>query len=207
MGPPRKPAPAVDWDDVRRRLAAAQERLERRWALPPSERRKILQQRASLLAREPDPQGPRAGRLEVVEFLLACERYGIESSYVREVYPLRELAAVPGAPSFVLGVTSVRGQILPVMDIKRFFDLPDQGLSDLNKVIIVGSEAMELGILADAIVGTRAVSPEELQSSLPTLTGVRAEYLRGVSPERLVVLDMERLLADPRIIVDQQVEA
>jgi len=206
MGSPRKPVRAVDWSEVRHRLAAAQERIERRWALPSQEKRKILRERARLLAREPEDQRPSAGCLDAVEFLLAYEHYGIESSYVREVYPLRELTALPGTPPFVLGVTNVRGQILSVMDIKRFFDLPDKGLTDLNKIIIVRTEAMELGILADAILGMRVVATEELQSSLPTLTGIRAEYLRGVTKERLVVLDMERMLSDKGIIVDQQAE-
>lgn len=206
MVSPRKPVRAVDWSEMRQRLTAAQERIERRWELPPPEKRKILRERACLLAREPDDQRPSAGCLDVVEFLLAYEHYGIESSYVREVYPLRELTALPGTPPFVLGVTNVRGQILSVMDIKRFFDLPDKGLTDLNKIIIVRTEAMELGILADAILGMRVVAREELQSSLPTLTGIRAEYLRGVTKERLVVLDMDRMLSDNEIIVDQQVE-
>lgn len=206
MVSPRKPVRAVDWSEMRQRLTAAQERIERRWALPPQEKRRILQERARLLAREPEGQRPSAGRLDVVEFLLAYEHYGIESSYVREVYPLRELTALPGTPPFVLGVTNVRGKILSVMDMKRFFDLPAKGLTDLNKIIIVRTDTMELGILADAILGMRVVAREELQSSLPTLTGIRAEYLRGVTRERLVVLDMERMLSDKGIIVDQQVE-
>jgi purine-binding chemotaxis protein CheW len=62
-------------------------------------------------------------------------------------------------------------------------------------------------VLADVIVGVRSIRVESLQPSLPTLTGIRAEYLKGVTAERLVVLDLERLLADPKIIVNEEVEA
>jgi purine-binding chemotaxis protein CheW len=93
-----------------------------------------------------------------------------------------------------------------VIDIKKFFDLPEHGITDLHKVIIVHHEKMELGILADLIVGVRTVSLNALQPSLPTLVGIREEYLKGVTAERLVVLDVARILTDQRIIVQEEVE-
>jgi purine-binding chemotaxis protein CheW len=63
--------------------------------------------------------------IEVVEFLLAHEKYGIESKCVREVYPLKELTPVPCTPSFVRSIINVRGKILSVIDIKKFFELPE----------------------------------------------------------------------------------
>src|SRR5439155_25417175 len=128
------------------------------------------------------------------------------SSSVREVYPLKELTPLPCTPPFVLGIINVRGKILSVIDIKKFFDLPEKGLTDLNKVIIVHADEMELGILADALLGVRAIPLEELQPSLPTLTGIRAEYLKGVTKDRLVILDTEKILSDKGIIVHEEVE-
>jgi len=105
----------------------------------------------------------------------------------------------------VLGVINVRGQILSVIDIKKFFDLPEKGLTDLNKVIIVNSDSMQLGVLADVILGVREIAEEDIQPSLPTLTGIRAEYLIGVAKERLVVLDARKLLSDGNIVVQEEV--
>ena len=65
---------------------------------------------------------------------------------------------------------------------------------------------LELGILADEIIGVRFIAPQEIQASLPTLTGVRADYLRGVTSDRTVVLDAVRLLADEKLIVRDEVE-
>jgi purine-binding chemotaxis protein CheW len=112
---------------------------------------------------------------------------------------------MPCAPPFVLGIINVRGQILSVIDIKKFFDLPEKGLTDLNKVIILHSDSTEFGILADVILGVRSVSLSELQPSLPTLTGIRQEYLKGVTKERLVILDAAKLLCDKRIIIHEEV--
>jgi len=140
-----------------------------------------------------------------VEFQLAYERYGVETSYVREVCPLRDLTAVPCTPAHVMGIINVRGQIISVVDLKKFFDLPEKGLGELNKVIVVKSDSMEFGILADVIVGERVVSVSSLQNSLPTLTGIREDYFLGITEDRTVVLDGGKILSDEKIVVNEEV--
>ena len=168
---------------------------------------RILRARAQALARPPPPAPAAGTMLELLEFRLASERYALESRHVQEVHPLRELTPLPCTPPFILGIVNVRGRILPVVDLKKFFDLPERGLTDLHRIILVRGHGLELGLLADVIVGVRSIAADSLQPSLPTLTGIRAEYLKGVSAERLVVLDLERLLADPKIIVHEEVDS
>ncbi len=167
--------------------------------------RKILRDRARKLSQSPELQIASTS-LEVLEFRLAQESYALETSYVSEVYPLKDLTPLPGTPSFMLGVVNVRGRITPVIDIKRFFELPDKGLTDLHRIILVKGNDLELGLLADSIVGVHSIAVDSLQASLPTLTGIRSDYLKGVTAERLVVLDLNRILTDPRIIVHEEVE-
>jgi purine-binding chemotaxis protein CheW len=142
----------------------------------------------------------------LLEFRLAQERYGLEDRWVQEVCPLKELTPLPCTPPFVLGIVNVRGRILPVLDVKKFFDLPEQGLTDLHRLILIRGNDLELGLLADVIVGVRSIPADSLQPSLPTLTGIRGDYLKGVTAERLVILDLARILADPKIIVHDEVE-
>ena len=204
---------AIDWTEVNRHMETAQAAIERGWEKGIDEKKKILRARAKALAQEPKEKEKAEKYIEVVEFLLSYEKYGIESSYIREVYPLKEFTPLPCTPPFVLGIINVRGQILSVLDIKKFFDLPEKGLTQLNKVIILHSEkpalsrveGMEFGILADIILGVRNVLLNELQPSLPTLTGVRQEYLKGVTKERMVILDAGKLLSDKKIIVHEEV--
>lgn len=200
----KKPA-AVNWREVERRMEAARAAIERVWAPSPEETQRILKARAQALAREPEPAEAAGGHIEVVEFLLAHERYALESQYVREVYPLENLTPLPCTPAFVLGIVNLRGEILSVIDLKKFFELPEKGLTDLNKVIVLQSGNMLFGILADVIAGVRRIPVTDIQPSLPTLTGVREEYLQGVTPERTVILDAEKLLTDESIIVQEQV--
>jgi len=171
-----------------------------------SDAREILRARARVLARPPKNIPAAEASLEVLEFRLARECYALETRYVSEVYPLKDLTPLPCTPPFVPGIVNVRGRITPVIDIKKFFDLPDQGLTDLHRIILVRGNDLELGLLADVIVGVRIIPLDSLQPSLPTLTGIRDNYLKGVTAERLVVLDLERILADPQILVHEEVE-
>lgn len=199
-------ANALDWREVQRRLEAARAVIERGWAPDSEAAKRILKARAQALAREPEIADAGDDTIEVVEFVLAYEQYAVETRHVREIYPLEHLTPLPCTPAFVLGIVNVRGEILSVIDLKKFFDLPEKGLTDLNKVIVLQSENMLFGILADAVVGARRVRVAGIQPSLPTLTGVREAYLKGVTSERTVILDAEKLLADETIVVQEQVD-
>ena len=168
--------------------------------------RKILRARAQALARPPASAQVEEASLELLEFRLADERYAVEIRYVREVHPLKNLTPLACTPPFVLGIVNVRGRILPVLDVKKFFGLAEDGLTDLHRIILVGGNDLELGLLADIGVGVLTIAAESVQPPLPTLTGIGAEYLMGITAERLVVLDMGRILADPKILVHEEVE-
>ena len=167
---------------------------------------RIFRARARALAQEPEARAAAAHYLEVLEFVLAYERYALETAYVREVYPLKEFTPLPGTPPFILGIINLRGQILAVIDLKRFFDLPEKGLSDLNKVIVLRQGNLEVGILADAVAGVRTIPEPEVQAPPPTLEGLSPDYLKGLTRDALIVLDAEKILTDPRLIVHDEVE-
>jgi len=193
----------VDWDRLRKRLETARNNVERE--LTPDEKQGILRKRAKILARQLELDQESGPGLDVLEFLLTHETYAIEMRWVAETFPLKELTPLPCAPPFVAGIINVRGRILSVIDIRKFFDLPEKGLTELNKVIIVHNAEMEFGILADEIIGTRTIPLAEVQLPLPTLTGIRGEYLRGVTRKRTAILDGVKLLADKSLIVNEEI--
>jgi purine-binding chemotaxis protein CheW len=167
----------------------------------------LLRARARELAREPDEILEVTDAFDVVEFELAGEIYGLELARVREVCTLKEITPVPCTPAFVVGIVNLRGEIQTVVDLRKFFDLPPAGITQLNQIILIDDGRMQLGILADAILRVRAVSARELQSSLPTLSGIRADYLRGVTGDRMAVLDAVKILSDQRIIIYEEMDA
>ena len=165
----------------------------------------LLLARAKQLAREPPRADSDGGdTLEVLEFGLADETYAFELAYVREIGPLTELTPLPGVPDFVLGVTCMHGQILAVLDLRKVFGLPERGLGNSRQVFVLQSADMEFGIVTERVAGVRRLPLAGLQPSLPTLTDVRAAYLRGLTPDGTVVLSAARLLADPHLVVQQK---
>jgi purine-binding chemotaxis protein CheW len=167
--------------------------------------RSILKKRAVAMAAEPEQVRAASAITVIIEFTLAAECYGIESSFVREVYPLKDFTPLPGVPSFILGIVNVRGQILPLVDLKKFFNLPENGLGQLNKVIILQNKLMEFGILADEVIGTKVIYNEDILSVPNNITGIGEKYLKGVTKDRLILLSAENLLADKNIVVNEEV--
>jgi purine-binding chemotaxis protein CheW len=143
--------------------------------------------------------------LEYIKFGLANELFGIEKEYVKEVFPLKELTELPCVPNFVIGIINVRGKIISVIDLKRFFELPETGISDFNRVIILKENQLEFGILADRIYGVTRTYHDEMQKTLPTLKGIREEFLKGITNDRIVILDYKKLMNDNKLIVNEQV--
>ena len=171
-------------------------------AQQPADADAILQARARSLARRP-PAEPDGAVLEVLEFRLADERYAVETRYVGAVHPLRNLTPLPCTPAFVAGVVNLRGHIVPVLDLKACLGLPGQGLADLHRVILIDGGEAEFGLLADAGLGVRRIPQASVQPAPPGPYGAGASYLQGITADRLAVLDMAAILADPRIVVDE----
>jgi len=162
----------------------------------------VLRQRARLLSREPAPETS-AAATPVVLFRLAQEVFGIESAFVREIHPLKQITPLPGVPPFVAGLINVRGEVLSVLDLRVFFNLPEKGLGNLNRVIVLRDEAMEFGVLADELLGLHSVILEALTPPPPTLPGAAAVYLHGVTAARQIIVNAKVLLADENVVVNQ----
>ncbi len=189
------------WSEVHRRLEVGNDARKKHFELNPGKKAEILKARARALAKEAEKVDKDESYLEVVEFLLAHEKYALELTNIREVCHLKDLTPLPGTPSFVVGIINVRSQILSIIDLKKFFELPEKGITNLNRVIILHSDEMEFGILADEILGVRSIPLKNIQASLPTLTGIREKYLKGVTRDRVVVLDGGKILSDPKMVV------
>ncbi|MDK9706082.1 MAG: chemotaxis protein CheW [Desulforhopalus sp.] len=194
----------IDWQEIRHQVEAIGVMIAKGHNPAPQEVDRILRQRAESLARE-QVEPVTGDSLHVVEFLLANERYAIESHFVSEVNPMDDYTPLPGVPPFVLGLVNVRGRILSVIDLKKFFNMPPQGISDLNKIIIIDDGTMEFGILADAILGIQNLAVSSIAPPPPALTGIGREFLRGISGEHIIVLDAARIIGHKNIVVHEEV--
>jgi purine-binding chemotaxis protein CheW len=194
----------TDWNELLKRQQAAAEAVSGGQTLSAEQERDTLLARAAELAQRPE-QGGEETRLECLEFVLSGERYAVELSFVSQTLPLTDFTPLFCTPPFVLGITHLRGRIVSIVDLRRFFELPTVGLADLNRVIVVGNGGVEFGLLADAINGVVSLPSASLQPPPDAFTGLREEFLAGVTADRLALLDMGKILSDRRIIVHEEV--
>jgi len=194
------------WSDVRARLAAVDAAIEHGFSPSPEEEQELLRARARALAAQPEESVAPGELIAITEFVLAGEHYGFLLEHVRSVSVLTELTPVPCVPPFIVGIVNLRGQIRTVIDLRRFFELPAKGITDANMIILLENAGMQLAILADAVRGVHTIASAEMRPSRSAPVGRRADYVRGVTAAGVIVLDAARLLADKRIIVEEQVE-
>lgn len=172
---------------------------------PPEEVKRILRERAEALAKPVEEARPPAEMLELLVFSLSGERYGIETTHVLEVIPLRGLTPVPCTPPFVLGVVNHRGRILPVLDLRRLLELAGHGVPEGSRVVVVEAAEMTFGIFADGVAGTVRLEPDEVVPPPVALADERQAVIRGITGEMVAVLDLEAFARDPRIRVNEEV--
>ncbi len=188
----------IDWEQIKKQIENSRKIFEEGLNFPTEKKNEILHERAKIFAQE--IKASDENYIEILTFIIGNEAYGIETSFIREVSQLKELTPIPGLPHYFIGVTNVRGKILTVVDLKKFFELPEKDITDLNKLVVLQSENIEFGILADSIIGTADIKPADLQSDLPTLTGIRSEFLKGVTKDHAIILDGAKILSYSRII-------
>jgi purine-binding chemotaxis protein CheW len=192
----------LNWDQVRARLNDSQQSAGEK-TMPPEKVKAILEERARQLAKGTDTQTGES--VPLVVFTLANETYGIATEYVREVQPLRDVTPVPCTPKFVVGVINIRGSIYSVIDIRAFFGVPKSEISETTKVILVNAIGLEVGILADDVKGATSVATSEIKPGLMVQAAAKEEYIQGVTKDMLIILNLEVLLRDERIVVHEEV--
>lgn len=167
---------------------------------------KILQERAERLSHSKGQIGLFFNELNSMVFLLDNEKYALELSYIREVTLIKEWSPLPCVPRFVVGLMNLRRQILPIFDLRIFFDLPAPKISHENRVIILENEGSPFALLTDGILEVSSIDLSQLMPPLPTLTGVRQEFLKGISADGVLLLDGDRLMTSPRLIIDDDMD-
>lgn len=190
----------IDWSQIRARLEQTQARATALAELSPERARAIMAERARKLAQVPEVLD--AGETyEVVTFGLGPERYCIETKYTREVVRLVDYTPIPGTPDFVVGVTNLRGEVVCLIDLRKFFGVAERGLTDLSRVIALGTENTEFGIVADQVFEVFTLRAQAILHP-PGSTEVGHEYLLGVTRDAAIVLDGAALLRDPKLTIE-----
>ncbi len=143
-------------------------------------------------------------QLQQVCFKLADSEYGIDIFQVREIIkPVENMTPVPQAPFFVEGVIDLRGDIIPILDLKKRFDLGKTEMGKSTRIIVVklagtsGANSIIVGFLVDQVTEVLRVKKSEIQPAPGKVMGIDSEYIWGVGKRAgrlIMLLDVERLL-------------
>jgi purine-binding chemotaxis protein CheW len=182
----------VDWAEIHSRVEAAGRAVAGETAASPERVRQVLEERARALARPAAPP-PAGDTLELITFALANEVYAIESRYVVAVFKLIDLSPLPGAEPPVFGMTAWRGELLTILDLRAALGLAVTALNELSRVIVLGEDRPAFGILADAAHELVTLPASEVREPSEGVAAKR-EYLRGVTPDAMLVLEATKLL-------------
>jgi purine-binding chemotaxis protein CheW len=135
---------------------------------------------------------------QLVIFELANELYGVDIAAVEGIIKMQLITVVPHTPSFVEGVTNLRGSVLPVIDLRKRFNLPLQEITKNSRIVVIAIETVQVGMIVDAVSEVLRVPEEAIEPTPPIITTVDSAFITGIAKleSRLIIfLDLAKVLS------------
>lgn len=190
-----------DWAQLRAQLSQLSS--EPVLADDPLRAASILEERARLLAR-PIASHANAPDISVIVFSVHGERYAIELAFVRETVRSNGTTRVPGTPDWFVGVESLRGEMVAVVDLGRLLGVPSVARHDAPTwLIVIGEQESEFALCCNEIAEVVALPLAQIVPPPTAATADGKGDIRGLTQDAIVVLDAAALLADARLFVEQ----
>jgi purine-binding chemotaxis protein CheW len=139
--------------------------------------RTILHQRAEELSRKPERDD--TPRRQLLTFSLGEESYGVDTASVRTIVGNPQIVAVPSSPGYVAGVINLRGEILTVVNLRRFFGLPESSTPRKGQVVVTERQRNCVGFIVDAVHDVIELPTDIIERPLSTIEKIRADYIEG----------------------------
>lgn len=156
----------------------------------------LLHERAAQLSRRARSEEESA-LLPHVAFQSAGEQFAVPLRYVVHASRLRHLTPIPGGPSYLLGICALAGHLVSVLDVAAFLELRHRGLQDVACCLVVSVDGRELGLCAERLLG---IEDLPATSILPwaSVHGAVGQ-IATLETQRFLILDLQKLLLDPRL--------
>ncbi|HEY7771560.1 MAG TPA: chemotaxis protein CheW [Marinagarivorans sp.] len=137
--------------------------------------------------------------LQWVTFHLAGETYGVNVMQVQEVLRYTEIAPVPGAPHYVIGIINLRGNVVTVIDTRNRFGLTPGEITDNTRIVIIEAEKNVVGILVDSVAEVVYLQQSEIETAPNVGNEESAKFIQGVchkNNELLILIELDKLITD-----------
>ena len=137
--------------------------------------------------------------LQWVTFKLDNETYGINVMRVQEVLRYTEIAPVPGAPSYVLGIINLRGNVVTVIDTRQRFGLMSGEISDNTRIVIIEADKQVVGIMVDSVAEVVYLRQSEIETAPNVGNEESAKFIQGVcnkNNELLILVELDKMMSE-----------
>lgn len=134
---------------------------------------------------------------QLVTFSLGEEEFGVDIMKVQEIIRIPPITQVPNAPAYVEGVINLRGNIIPVVNLRKRFGMPSGEETDLCRVVVLQFDGKVFGVRVDGVTEVLRLDSDSIEPPPPVALGMDAHYIRGVGKigERLLILlNLDRLM-------------
>ncbi len=139
------------------------------------------------------------GFSQVVSFRLANEEYGLNIMDVQEIILPGEITQIPEVPSYIRGIINLRGKVIPIVDLRRRFDLEVSSHSEQTRIVVVNTESgTTFGVVVDAVSEVVRVDANQVEPPPTGLAGLDRSYIRGLLKQEeriMILLNMESVLS------------
>lgn len=144
-----------------------------------------------------------ASTIQLVVFKLGSERYGVETSQVKEIIRVEEITRIPNAPEFVEGVINLRGQITTIINLRKRFGMEPKEIDTNTRIIVFDHSNNTIGMMVDTVNEVKYLSTKDIDT-LPSIITSRsdAKFLKGIGklPDGLLVLiDLNKVLSEDEL--------
>ena len=139
------------------------------------------------------------GSMQLVSFGLADEEYGIEITKIREIILMGEITQVPQTPHYVKGLINLRSTVIPVIDLRSRFGLPQGDVTHESRIMVLNVARKTVGIIVDAVNEVLRVANNQIAPPPPTVAGLGQEYLNGLvklDDRLLILLDIDKIFTE-----------
>jgi len=135
---------------------------------------------------------------QLVIFELAKEFYGVDIAAVNGIIKMQAITSMPHAPAFMEGVTNLRGSVLPVVDLRKRFDLPQSSSTKDSRIVVVDVQDTKVGMVVDAVSEVLRVPEESIEPPPPMVASVDSAFIKGIAKmgdQLIILLDITKVLS------------
>ncbi len=140
--------------------------------------------------------------IQLVTFKIGDEEFGVDILKVQEIIRMMPITKVPNAPSFVEGVINLRGQVIPVIDMRKRFGMSASAHNDQTRIEVMDLQGQVVGFVVDAVSEVLRIKESTVEPPPPVVAGIGSEYMRGVGKledRLLILLDLDKLLDEKEL--------